>query len=78
MKNVKAVAVFPKTEEVKLIKRSEPRIAEPTQVRLRMLDVGICGMDEEICRFEYGGISDSFIVHWPKGIKTKSDKEVRQ
>ena len=26
----------------------------PTQVKLRMLEVGICGTDKEICRFDYG------------------------
>src|SRR5262249_44981300 len=26
----------------------------PTEVKLRMLEVGICGTDKEICSFEYG------------------------
>jgi glucose 1-dehydrogenase len=30
------------------------RHARPDQVRLRMLDIGICGTDKEICSFEYG------------------------
>src|ERR1700686_4451372 len=52
---MKAVAVFPKTQEVKVIdNHEEPQITEPTQVKLRMLDVGVCGTDKEICSFEYG------------------------
>ena len=51
---MKAVAVFPRAREVKLIDLPEPRITQPTQVKLRMLEVGICGTDKEICRFAYG------------------------
>jgi glucose 1-dehydrogenase len=49
-----AVAVFPVTRELRLIECDEPRITTPTQVKLRMLDVGVCGTDKEIARFEYG------------------------
>src|ERR1035438_7670740 len=31
-----------------------PRISSPDQVMMRMLDIGICGTDKEICSFEYG------------------------
>jgi len=51
---MKAVAVFPGTREVKVIEQKEPEITEPDQVMLRMLDIGICGTDWEICTFEYG------------------------
>jgi threonine dehydrogenase-like Zn-dependent dehydrogenase len=51
---MKAVAVFPASREVKLIDLAEPAITRPGQVKLRMLDVGICGTDREICSFEYG------------------------
>ena len=51
---MKAIAVFPATHEVKLIEHEEPRITRPTEVKLRMLEVGICGTDKEICSFEYG------------------------
>jgi glucose 1-dehydrogenase len=51
---MKAVAVFPGSREVKVIEREPPRISQPDQVLLRMLDVGICGTDKEICTFEYG------------------------
>jgi threonine dehydrogenase-like Zn-dependent dehydrogenase len=51
---VKAIAVYPKSREVRLIEADEPALASPTQVRLRMLDVGVCGTDREICSFQYG------------------------
>jgi threonine dehydrogenase-like Zn-dependent dehydrogenase len=51
---MKAVAVFPGPQEVKIIEQEFPRLAQPDQVTLRMLDIGICGTDKEICSFEYG------------------------
>jgi glucose 1-dehydrogenase len=51
---MKAVAVFPRSREIKVIEQKEPEISQPDQVLLRMLDVGICGTDWEICTFEYG------------------------
>ena len=51
---MKAVAVFPGSQEVRLVEREPPRLTEPDQVTLRMLDIGICGTDKEICSFEYG------------------------
>jgi threonine dehydrogenase-like Zn-dependent dehydrogenase len=51
---MKAIAVFPQTRTVKLIDHPEPQIIRPTQVKLKVLEVGICGTDREICRFAYG------------------------
>ncbi len=51
---MKAIAVFPASREVKLIEQVEPVITQPDQVKLRMLDIGICGTDKEICTFVYG------------------------
>ena len=51
---MKAVAVFPGSREVKVIEQEAPRLLQPDQVMLRMLDIGICGTDKEICSFEYG------------------------
>jgi threonine dehydrogenase-like Zn-dependent dehydrogenase len=55
---MRAVAVFPYSREVKLIDVEEPQITRPTEVKLRMLDVGICGTDREICSFQYGSPPD--------------------
>ncbi len=51
---MKAIAVNPTTRAVLLTDREEPRLAGPSQVMLRILDVGVCGTDREICAFEYG------------------------
>jgi threonine dehydrogenase-like Zn-dependent dehydrogenase len=51
---MKAVAVFPGTKEIKVIDVEAPRISEPDQAKVRMLDVGVCGTDKEICSFQYG------------------------
>jgi threonine dehydrogenase-like Zn-dependent dehydrogenase len=51
---MKAIAVQPSRREVDLIEHAAPRLSTPTQVRLRMLDVGVCGTDREICAFQYG------------------------
>ena len=51
---MKAVAVFPESQQVKIIEQEVPRLSQPNQVLLRLLDVGICGTDKEICTFEYG------------------------
>lgn len=55
---MRAVAVFPDSREVKLIDVEEPQIARPTEVKLRMLEVGICGTDKEISSFQYGSPPD--------------------
>ena len=51
---MKAIAVFPRTREVRVIEQQAPHITEPDHVKVRMLDIGICGTDKEICAFEYG------------------------
>jgi threonine dehydrogenase-like Zn-dependent dehydrogenase len=51
---MKAIAVIPGTRKVGLIEQEAPRLAAPTHVKLRMLDVGVCGTDREICAFQYG------------------------
>lgn len=51
---MKAIAVFPKTCEVKLIDHEEPKITTPTQVKLRTLEVGVCGTDKKITSFQFG------------------------
>lgn len=37
-----------------MVEHDEPELASPTDVRLRMLEVGVCGTDREIASFEYG------------------------
>jgi threonine dehydrogenase-like Zn-dependent dehydrogenase len=51
---MKAVAVFPASKQISIVDHEQPSLTSPTQARLRMLEVGICGTDREICRFDYG------------------------
>lgn len=51
---MKAVAVFPDSREVRLIDHPEPQVANQGDVKLRILEVGVCGTDKEICSFHYG------------------------
>lgn len=51
---MKAVAVFPAQRTVRIIDHPSPALDSTTAVRLRMLEVGVCGTDREICSFEYG------------------------
>jgi threonine dehydrogenase-like Zn-dependent dehydrogenase len=51
---MKALAAFPSHQQVKLIEAEPPRQIGTDEVLLRVLDVGLCGTDREICSFEYG------------------------
>ena len=51
---MQAIAVMPSSKQVCLIDQPEPHISNPTDVKLRMLEAGVCGTDREICAFEYG------------------------
>lgn len=51
---MRAVGVIPKQRQVAQIEHDHPEISRPTQLKVRTLDVGICGTDREICTFVYG------------------------
>lgn len=51
---MKAIAVVPERRELRLVEMEEPALYGPHDVKVRILDVGVCGTDREICRFEYG------------------------
>ena len=51
---MKAVAVFPKQKQIRLIDHPAPELETDSDVLLGVLDVGICGTDREIARFDYG------------------------
>jgi glucose 1-dehydrogenase len=56
---MKAVAVFPgRGHEVKVIDVPEPRRTSPTQVRVRTLEVGVCGTDREVCEGAHGAVPE--------------------
>lgn len=52
---MKAAAVFPNTKTLGVVPDfPEPQITSPTGVKLRILQVGVCGTDREIASFVYG------------------------
>ena len=51
---MKGVGVVPAKKELRLIDHPEPAIAAPHELKMRTLQVGICGTDREICTFAYG------------------------
>jgi threonine dehydrogenase-like Zn-dependent dehydrogenase len=44
---MKAIALVPGTTTLRLVERPEPAITQPDEVKLRVLQVGICGTDRE-------------------------------
>jgi threonine dehydrogenase-like Zn-dependent dehydrogenase len=64
---MRAIAVTPDKKTVSMIDQPEPKISAPTEVKLRMIEAGVCGTDREICTFEYGtppaGSSELVIGH---------------
>lgn len=57
---MKAAAVFPDKRSVGVVPLDEPKLSAPCDVKLRMLQVGVCGTDREICAFEYGTPPEGF------------------
>ena len=64
---MRAIAVTLSSKTVSLIDMAEPKLSSPTDVKLRMIEAGVCGTDREICAFEYGtpppGTADLVIGH---------------
>jgi threonine dehydrogenase-like Zn-dependent dehydrogenase len=52
---MRAAAVFPNRKSLEVLTDfPEPTLATPTSVKLRILNVGVCGTDREIASFQYG------------------------
>src|SRR3954462_12596044 len=51
---MRAVGVMPGKRAIGMVSQPAPEIALPDQVKIRTIEVGICGTDREICNFEYG------------------------
>jgi glucose 1-dehydrogenase len=51
---MQALAVLPHERKLELIDIPRPSLRAPTQVLLRVHEVGLCGTDREISSFEYG------------------------
>ena len=51
---MKSIAVISGERDVRLIDREAPKLRSPGDVKLRIIEVGVCGTDREICSFQYG------------------------
>jgi glucose 1-dehydrogenase len=51
---VRAVAVNPQRRSLDIVEHDEAQVTSGADVRLQMLEVGVCGTDREIAAFEYG------------------------
>ncbi len=52
---MQAIAVRPAHRQLTLLRDlPRPRLVRPTDVLVRILEVGVCGTDREICAFDYG------------------------
>ncbi|MGE0709536.1 MAG: glucose 1-dehydrogenase [Planctomycetota bacterium] len=51
---MRAVVVVPSEKKVQVLEHPEPELRAPSQVKVRILDVGVCGTDREIASFQYG------------------------
>jgi glucose 1-dehydrogenase len=52
---MKAAAVFPAKKSLEVVTDfPEPKLAGPTSVKVRVVNVGVCGTDREIASFSYG------------------------
>jgi glucose 1-dehydrogenase len=79
---MRAIAVTPSTKEISIIDQPEPRVSGPTDVKLRMIEAGVCGTDKEICAFEYGtppmGSAQLIIGHESLGEVVEVGAQVRR
>src|SRR2546428_10719871 len=57
---MRAVGALPGKREVRLIEHEAPKISSAKHVKIRSLEVGVCGTDREICTFVYGSPPDGF------------------
>jgi threonine dehydrogenase-like Zn-dependent dehydrogenase len=58
---MKAAAVYPNAKNLGVVQDfPDPKMGSPTGVKLRILNVGVCGTDREIASFNYGLPPDGF------------------
>ena len=78
---MKAIAVNPKKRNVGMIEHPAPALSSATEVKFRTIEVGICGTDREICRFDYGNPPQGFehlvLGHECLGVVTEVGDGVR-
>lgn len=57
---MRAVGVLPGKREVTIVEHASPQITSDRQVKIKTLEVGVCGTDKEICTFVYGAPPSGF------------------
>ena len=79
---MKAISVVPGTGTVRVINREEPAISHPTQIKVRIIRVGICGTDREEASGGRAqapaGNKDLVIGHEMLGRVTEKGKDVHR
>ncbi|MFB3905330.1 MAG: glucose 1-dehydrogenase [Acidobacteriota bacterium] len=67
---MQALGVFPNRRRIEVVDLPEDRIENDRDVKLHVLDVGICGTDREIARFQYGSppAGSDFLVLGREGL----------
>jgi threonine dehydrogenase-like Zn-dependent dehydrogenase len=78
---MKALAIFPTAKSIEIISIPEPRLESPNDVLIRPFEVGICGTDRDIVRFEFGtpppGLDYLVLGHEMLGEVVEVGKNVR-
>ena len=57
---MQAVGVVPGQRDVRLMEHEAPKVSAANHVKIRSLEVGVCGTDREICTFVYGSPPTGF------------------
>src|SRR5437762_8390677 len=57
---MQAVGVVPGHRAVRLMEHEAPKVSAANHVKIRSLEVGVCGTDREICTFVYGSPPTGF------------------
>jgi threonine dehydrogenase-like Zn-dependent dehydrogenase len=78
---MRGVGVLPERREVRIVEHPVPGISTDHDVKIRSLEVGLCGTDKEICHFVYGSPPDGYeyllIGHESLGEVVEVGSEVR-
>src|SRR5436190_479872 len=52
--SMRAVGVLPQERQVDIVPHPPPQLTKANEVKVRTIEVGVCGTDREICHFDYG------------------------
>ncbi len=78
---MKAISLLNDTRQVKLVEMPEPILTQPNQLKLKILEVGICGTDREQVEAGYGdvpaGMNNLVIGHEMLGEVVETGAEVK-